>query len=77
MDEAHNTIAKVSREDLVERARALIPMLRAEADAAERRRAIAPEIITALRELGIFAFCSRSVLAVSSMISAWWCVSTA
>ena len=54
MDEAHKTIAKVSREDLVERARALIPMLRAEADAAERRRAIAPEIITALREAGIF-----------------------
>ncbi|NQU69600.1 MAG: flavin-dependent monooxygenase, partial [Rhodospirillales bacterium] len=45
---------KISREDLVERARALIPMLRAEADAAEKRRMIAPKTIAALREAGIF-----------------------
>lgn len=51
---APETVAKVSREDLVERARALIPTLRAEADAAERRRTIAPEIISALREAGFF-----------------------
>jgi len=54
MVKARKSIAKVSRETLVERARALIPVLREEADAAERRRAIAPKIITALREAGIF-----------------------
>ena len=43
MVKAHKTISKASRENLVERARALIPVLRAEAEAAEQRRAIAPE----------------------------------
>ncbi len=52
--DAPKTMVKVSREDLVERARALIPAIRAEADAAEQRRMISPEIITALREAGFF-----------------------
>lgn len=45
---------KISREELVERVRTLVPSIQAEADAAEARRSIAPEIIAALREAGIF-----------------------
>ncbi|NQU69263.1 MAG: hypothetical protein HQ514_01870 [Rhodospirillales bacterium] len=63
---------KISREELVERARALIPMLRADADAAEKRRMITPETIappSAMREYsGHF---SRSASTGSNMISAW------
>ena len=54
MNSVPETTYKVSREDLVERARALIPAVRAEADAAEERRMISPEIISALRDAGIF-----------------------
>ena len=54
MDSAPGTTAKIPREELVERARALIPSLQAEADAAEERRMIAPETIAALREAGVF-----------------------
>jgi alkylation response protein AidB-like acyl-CoA dehydrogenase len=54
MDSASRTTAKIPREELVARARALIPSLQAEADAAEQRRMIAPETITALRETGMF-----------------------
>ena len=54
MDSASGTTAKISREELVERARVLIPSLQTEAEAAEQRRMIAPETIAALRETGMF-----------------------
>ncbi len=44
----------VSRDELVERARALIPMLCAGADADQERRSVAPEAIAAMKEAGIF-----------------------
>jgi alkylation response protein AidB-like acyl-CoA dehydrogenase len=48
-----NTI-KPPREDLIDRARALIPMVRDAADEAERRRMVAPEVIAAFREAEFF-----------------------
>lgn len=51
--EASNT-SKISRDDLVARARALIPLVRDGADQAERRRMVAPETMAAFREAGLF-----------------------
>ena len=54
MDSAPKSDAKISREDLVERARALIPLVRDSAEAAEKQRMVAPETIAALRDAGVF-----------------------
>ena len=54
MDSGAGTDVKVPREELVERARALIPMVRADADAAEKRRMVAPEVIDAVRKSDLF-----------------------
>jgi alkylation response protein AidB-like acyl-CoA dehydrogenase len=54
MDSVPKPAAKIPREELVARARALIPKVKAEADAAEERRMIAPGIISDLREAGVF-----------------------
>jgi len=54
MDSAPKTEAKVSRDELVERAQALIPAVYAGAAAAEQQRMIAPETISALRDAGVF-----------------------
>jgi len=54
MDSTPPTTARISREELVERARALVPLLQAGADAAEQQRMIAPETVAALRETGMF-----------------------
>ncbi len=51
--EADNT-SKISRDDLVARAHDLIPLVRDSADEAERRRMVAPEVMAALKEAGIF-----------------------
>lgn len=45
---------KVSRDELVDRARGLIPLLRDKADDAERQRRVAPEAIAAMREADFF-----------------------
>lgn len=54
MDSGAATTAEISREELVERARALIPVLRDRADTAEEQRMIAPETMDAIRETGMF-----------------------
>ncbi len=46
--------ARVSREELVARAHALIPMVRGAADEAERRRMVLPEVMAAFREAEFF-----------------------
>jgi alkylation response protein AidB-like acyl-CoA dehydrogenase len=47
-------IAKVSREELVSRARGLIPLVRDMADEAERRRMVPPEVMAALKDADTF-----------------------
>jgi alkylation response protein AidB-like acyl-CoA dehydrogenase len=54
MDSPARSTAKISRDELVERTRALIPMVRDAADAGEKRRSIAPETMAAIRQTGIF-----------------------
>ncbi|MDH3241048.1 MAG: acyl-CoA dehydrogenase family protein [Alphaproteobacteria bacterium] len=51
--ETSNT-AKTPPDELIHRARALIPMVRDGADEAERRRMVAPEVIAAFREAEFF-----------------------
>ena len=51
--EAPNT-DKISREDLVARARGLIPLVRDHADQAERDRMVSTTVMEALRDSGIF-----------------------
>lgn len=50
---ASNT-AKISRDDLVARAHDLMPLVRESADEAERNRMVAPEIMAALKQTGVF-----------------------
>jgi alkylation response protein AidB-like acyl-CoA dehydrogenase len=45
---------KTSREELIDRARALIPMVRDSADEAERKRMVAPGVIAAARKAELF-----------------------
>ncbi len=51
--EASNT-SKISRDDLVASARDLVPLVRDSADEAERRRMVAPEVMAAFKEAGLF-----------------------
>lgn len=51
---ATSNIAKPPRDELVERARALIPLVRDAADEAERRRMVSPEVFSAFREAELF-----------------------
>jgi len=47
-------IDMVTREDLVQRARAMVPMVRERAEAAERNRIVAPEIIAEMKRNDLF-----------------------
>lgn len=51
--ETSNT-AKVPREELIDRAHALIPLVRDAADEAERQRMVAPDVMAAFREAEFF-----------------------
>ena len=51
--EASN-MAKVPRDELIARARDLIPLVREKADQAERQRMVAPEVMAALKDADTF-----------------------